>query len=519
MDPERWQQLKALFEAAIDQDPAHRTAYLKKACSDDPALLQEVEALLANYTQDESFLEKPVYQAVPELFENETGNTLIGRSLGPYIVNSKLGQGGMGIVYLARDTRLDRPVAIKMLSPQYTQNMQHRERLRREAQAAARLSHPGIATVYALEEFGDSLYIVYEYVLGKTLLQYMAGSPLTLSLLLDVAVQTAGALTAAHEQGIIHRDIKPENIVRTEHGTIKILDFGLVRFQDFSQNLPKSNKRLTQSGMFLGTPAYASPEQLLGLDVDFHTDIFSFGVVLYELAAGNHPFAASDPVSEIARILEMEVSSLTQANPAIPEKFERIVRLCLRKKPAERYGSTRQLLNELEQLRDSTVSTPQLSSSADSTESRAPIRLSALWWWQFHQAVAGFGYYGMLYPMWRVKQWVGGIQGSLLFFPALVAVGVAANLRLHLWFTSRFYPAELAQQRRKVARWIRYADCLFVVMLAVTAILIHTAHAIIATLLMAVAVGSLVAFSMIEPTTTSAALEDKKQEADQRSTS
>ncbi len=515
MNPERWQQLKALFEAAIAQDSAHRSAFLEKACSDDPTLRQEVEALLANYSHDDSFLEKPLHQAVPELFTNGTEDTLVGRNLGPYAVTSKLGQGGMGIVYLARDTRLDRPVAIKMLAPQFTQNKQHRERLRREAQAAARLSHPGIATVYALEEFGEGLYIVTEYVAGNTLLEIMTESPLALPTLLDIAVQIARGLAAAHEQGIIHRDLKPENIVRTSQGSIKILDFGLARFQDLTQGIPRSAERLTQAGTFLGTPAYASPEQLLGLDVDFHTDIFSFGVVLYELAAGKHPFMASDPVSGIARILEGEASSLSQVNPSIPEKFDRIVRMCLRKKPSERYASTRQLLNDLERLETDGLGTLQAGPSGDRSESQPAPRLSVLWWWQFHQAVAGFGYYGMLYPMWRVKQWIGGVQGSLLFFPLLIAVGVAANLRLHLWFTSRFYPAQLAHQRSKVAHWIRWADCLFVSMLAISAIRIHTLHAIIATLLMAVAIGSLVAFSMIEPTTTSAALDNKRQNTEQ----
>ena len=170
----------------------------------------------------------------------------------------------------------------------------------------------------------------------------------------------------------------------------------------------------------------------------------------------------------------------------------------MRKRPADRYGKTRDLLLELEQLQDTLVSTTPKPHS------------SAFWWWQFHQAVAGFGYYGMLYPMWIVKDWwLKGIEGSLYFFPTLIAVGVSANLRLHLWFTSRFYSSELPEQRRKVSRWIRCGDILFVLMLAITAIRIHTIHAIIATLLMAVAIGSLVAFLLIEPTTAAAAFERK----------
>lgn len=494
MNPERWQKLRDLFEAALDMDASGRAAFLDEACRTDPGLRKEVEALLDSHGGD-SFLEKPAYEAVPALFESETGDSLVGKKLGPYEIASRIGRGGMGIVYLARDTRLDRPVAIKMLAAKYTNDMQQRERLKREARAAARFSHPGIATVYSLEEFGNSLYIVSEYVDGPTLHQVMVGGALAFSLVLDIAIQMARALTAAHEQGIVHRDLKPENVILTKSGVVKILDFGLARIE------PKAGAttatRLTRSGIFLGTPAYASPEQLLGSEIDRNTDIFSFGILLYELSTGRHPFGATDSMSTIARILEAEARDLGQLNPAVPGEFDRIVRRCLKKKPADRYGSTRDLLIELEQLLAPHGTVAKKSSTA-------------LWWWQFHQACAGFGYYGMLYPMWRVKQWLGGIEGSLLFFPTVAAVMVAANLRLHLWFTSGFYASELSDQRSKVSNWIRWADFLFVFMLAITAIRIHTMHAIIATLLMAVAVGSLVAFSLIEPTSARAAL-DKNQ--------
>jgi len=413
----------------------------------------------------------------------------------------------MGIVYLARDTRLDRPVAIKMLTPRYTSDPEQRERLRREARAAARLSHPGIATVYSLEEFGDRLYIVSEYISGYTLHQLMADGPIPISLLLDVAVQACQALVAAHEQGVVHRDLKPENLARTESGVVKILDFGLARLT--SRGIGISDPRLTRTGMFLGTLAYASPEQLLGSDVDFRTDIFSFGVLVYELACAEHPFGAPDSMSIVARILEGEAEDLTVVNPVLPKELDRIVRRCLKKKPADRYDSTRHLLGDLERLCSLQNAKAPVDSSRTGGEAFNKASVTPLWWWQFHQAVAGFGYYGMLYPVWRVKQWLGGVEGSLLFFPVLIAVGVAANLRLHLWFTSRFYVSELPDQRRKASRWIRCADWLFAFMLAVSAIRIHTMHEIIATLLMAVAIGSLVAFLLIEPTTTRAALDSK----------
>jgi hypothetical protein len=216
-------------------------------------------------------------------------------------------------------------------------------------------------------------------------------------------------------------------------------------------------------------------------------------------------------MSIIARILEGEVANLTEVNPALPKDLDRIVRRCLNKKAADRYGSTRNLLADLErthslQREKTSVDLPK---PGDEVSGKA-MTLTPLWWWQFHQAVAGFGYYGMLYPAWRVKQWLGGVEGSLLFFPVLIAVGIAANLRLHLWFTSRFYISELPDQRRKASRWIRWADWLFAIMLAASAIRIHAMHAIIATLLMSVAIGSMVAFLLIEPTTTRAALDDRE---------
>jgi eukaryotic-like serine/threonine-protein kinase len=497
VNPERWQQLKELFEAALDRDAEERAAFLDKACSADPSLRREVEILLMSHSHD-GFLERPAYERVPELFVSDSENALIGKRLGPYEISGKIGRGGMGVVYLAQDIRLDRSVAIKMLAPEYTSDANQRERLKREAKIAASLSHPGIATVYSFEESDDRLYIVSEYVQGRTLNQFTADGPWTFSQILDTAIQIAGALAAAHEQGIIHRDLKPENVVRTDQGVIKILDFGLARLEPRDDRT--SDQRLTRSGMFLGTPAYASPEQLLGSQVDRNTDIFSFGLMLYEMAAGRHPFIKTDSMSTIARILEAEVPALNLINPEIPKEFDRIVRRCLNKKPADRYGNTRDLLAELEQLMDTRFVEPVKSSN------------TALWWWQFHQAVAGFGYYGMLYPMWCVKNWwLKGIEGSVYFFPTLIAVGVAANLRLHLWFTSRFYIEELQEQRRSVSRWIRWADGVFVFMLAITAIRIHTMHAIIATLLMAVAIGSLVAFTLIEPTTTRAALRKSKE--------
>ncbi len=492
MNPERWQRLKEVFGAALEREPGERAEFLDACCRDDPALRVEVEELLASHSR-ENILDRPASAAEPDPREEEGAEGLAGTQLGPYEISAEIGRGGMGVVYLAHDTRLDRPVALKMLSPRLARDARLRERLRREARAAARLTHPGIATVYSLEEFGDRICIVSEYVQGPTLQQYLSGRKLPFDQVLDIALQIARSLAAAHAEGIVHRDLKPENIIRTDSGTVKILDFGLARVE--SRNGVSSGPRLTQSGMFLGTPAYASPEQLLGSAVDRNTDIFSLGIVLYEMASGKHPFQDGDSVSLISHILEADVPELAQADPSIPDAFSGIVRRCLKKKPAERFADTRDLVFEMEKL------------SRRRSEMPAPAAVQPFWWWQFHQAFAAFGYYGMLYPLWRVKKYLGGVEGSLIFFPALIAVGIAANLRLHLWFTSRYYISELPEQRRKVGGWIRFADCLFVLILAVSAVRFHEDHAIHATLLMAVAIGALVAFSLIEPVTARAALD------------
>jgi serine/threonine protein kinase len=513
MEPERWRQLKSIFNRALEVEPARRAAFLNQACVGDDMLRAEVESLLASHDQSAGFLEQPAYEAAAELIDRDSGELLPGSRLGPYTVSKKLGQGGMGVVYLAIDTRLGRPVAIKALAPQYMSDVEHRERLRREARVAATLSHPSIAIVYALEEYEGHLYIVCEYVRGQTLHEELASGPLPPHLILDTAVEVARALVAAHEQGIIHRDLKPENVIRTPEGTLKVLDFGLARFQALRPGGSLLPTRLTKAGVFLGTPAYASPEQLLGIEVNFHTDIFSFGVMLYELASGIHPFAASDSVATIARILEAEPTDLAQLRPIVPPGLAAIVHRCLRKSREQRYASARDLLADLEQIRSEIAEAPQRRSQPNTvlTPPASAPKLHPLWWWQFHQAWIGFTYYGMLYPMWQVKVWTPGRWGPLFFFLCLGSVGIAANLRFYLWFASWFYPEELPELRRRVAPWIRWADVGFISLLLIGSFAIISEHEIIATLLIGVAIATLGAFLLIEPTTTRAAFEAKKR--------
>lgn len=507
MQAERWERLKQIFEAAVEMDALRRTGFLEEACDGDDSLKNEVQALL-KYHEDDSFLGKPAESLFKEMLEEESGAVPALDQLGAYTLIRKIGSGGMGEVYLAQDCRLDRQVAIKMLPGKFLKDGQQRERLRREARAAARLSHPGIATVFALEETGDDIYIISEYVSGRTLREIIAQKgPVSPERAIEIALQIAGALKAAHENGIVHRDLKPENVIESQNGAIKILDFGLARVEGDRGG----NTSLTRTGIYLGTPAYSSPEQLLGESVDFRTDIFSYGILVFEMVAGVHPFGTGASIATIARILEAKASELQVGDPLLCAGLNRIVSRCLKKDPSERYSGMGEIVGDIESLLSGNSKKKEVDRKAVKDTPESP-RKRLLWWWQFHQAFAGFGYYGMLYPQWWLKEKLGGIEGSLLFFPLLVAVGIAANLRLHLWFTSRFYRSELEAQRRKVAGWIRFADWLFTLMLAATAVLVHVSHAIMATLLMGVAVFALVGFLMIEPTTTRAAMDKEERD-------
>lgn len=515
MNAERWNVIKVIFGKALELEADRRPAFLDESCRDDPSLRNEVETLIASHEKAGDFIEKPLCESAPELLDIQpAGESLAGKQLGPYAIIKELGQGGMGVVYLAEDTRLKRLVSMKALAPEFTGDEQHRERLRREARATAALSHPGIATVYSLEEFGGTLYIVGEFVEGESLKSEMNRSPLPQRQFFATALELAEALAAAHDKNLIHRDLKPENVMRKKDGRIKILDFGLARFQNEAAPGIGTESRLTRSGSFLGTPAYASPEQLRGQDTGASSDIFSLGIILYELATGIHPFGGRDTVSTLARILESDPVQISYVNPLSPPNLDRIIRKCLAKDASKRYETARLLAEDLERLLQEVEQLPQQPAIADETKpdiQDATSRSAALWWWQFHQAFVGFAYYLLLYPLWRARDWFPAalgspfFLGSLVFFGSLVAVGIAANLRFHLWFTSKYYPSQINVQRRRLAAWIRSADLFFSLLLAIAAAAIQSIHAFWAALLLGAAVASLVADITIEPASAKAA--------------
>ncbi len=512
MDPERWQRIGDLFHDALACGAGERARFLDDACRDDPALRAEVESLLAHHDDSsDAVVLTPADRSAVDPDDAGAQAALVGRQFGQYQVTRKLGEGGMGVVHLARDTRLGRFVAIKALPARFTRDEPRRRRLRREARALASLTHPGIATVHALEEFDDTLYLVSEYVRGATLRQELADGPLPLSAVLNTAVEIARALTAAHERHVIHRDLKPENVIRTQDAGIKILDFGLARFSDVEMGAAASATRLTEPGSALGTPGYMSPEQIRGQEVDFRSDMFAFGVLLFELTSGLHPFSGGGQASTVARVLEADPPELTELVPACSPDLERIILRCLQKSADRRYGATRELLDELEQARRDQAARSVQPAAGGRARDRARTTHrpdpGPLWWWQFHQRATGLVYYAMLYPLWNVRQWAPPPWGTAVFFAALAAVLVAGTLRFHLSFTQRFNPAQLDTQQAHVATWIRAADWLLVILLVASAALISSDHAAWASVVAAVGIISCLAFLIIEPATTRAAFQ------------
>ena len=405
MDAERWRRINELFHAALERDPGSRDAFIDEACTGDPALRTEVLSLVRMHSGP-GVVDRPAVEADPGLLPTADDDPLIGRRLGPYEVTGLLGRGGMGIVYLGHDTRLQRPVAIKALPPALTQDDRLRARLRREAMAAGALSHPGIATVFALEEFEAQLYLIQEYIPGRTLRATMKlrEGRMAIDEIVSIAIDVARALAAAHAHGVLHRDLKPDNVLHTPDGRIKVVDFGLARFEAGAGIA--GDETLTRPGAMPGTPGYMAPEVLRGDPVDARADQFSFGVLLYELVVGEHPFEGTDDITTVARILETEPSGLGPARPGCPEPLARVITTCLAKAPRDRYRTTAALVAALEAVRDSveaagtrSVAPPPANVAGTvSPPAGAGTTANLRWWWQFHQVAVSVVYALMLYP-------------------------------------------------------------------------------------------------------------------------
>jgi Protein kinase domain len=491
VNPARWQQINELFHQTLERDPAARETFLRERSEGDPDLYREVQTLLDSHVKSARFLDEPAWGIAADLILEDGELSLAGKQVGNYQVIDEIGRGGMGVVYAAQDARLRRTVALKALTPEYTRDPLRRERLTREARAAAALSHPAIATIFALEEIDGELYIVSELVRGRTLRQELQDGPLPASELVPVLMAIATALVAAHERGIVHRDLKPENIIRRADGQIKVLDFGLARIP--TPRNREASTRLTEAGSALGTPGYMAPEQLSGGEVDARTDIFAFGVLAWELATGEHPFG-TDLGTVLARMTELIEGRATGLSRSLPlPGLDRIVRRCMRGKPEERYPSAQALLTDLRALE-----TPH--AIAQAVQPRGPF-----WWWQFHQTAIAVLNGLMPAAVWAVRHWIPLRYGSALFLATLAVATVSVTLRLNLSFTSRVHPAMLVEHRARLFPAVVCADALLSLVLLVTAARIAGDYDEVAALMLTAAVVILASLLLIEPATTRAA--------------
>ena len=352
MTPARFQTIEKIFLAALEQEPDQVNAFLDTACEGDAVLRREVEALLASDQRAGRFIERSTVGLATKIIENRQVELLVGQTFGHYKISKRIGTGGMGEVYLATDIVAGRKAALKLLPLRFTGDAERLKRFQQEAHAVVALNHPNILTVYEIGEDHSIHYIASELIEGETLRQ-----PMQLSEAVDIAIQVANALAAAHQAGIVHRDIKPENIMLRPDGYVKVLDFGIAKLAEsaFDEATADGAEPMTLAetnlGSILGTVRYMSPEQLLGAEVDKRTDIWSLGVVLYEMVTGHAPFTGDTPREVMSSILEKEPLPLTTYVANAPAELQQIINRTVRKDRGERYRSAHQLLEALKGLR------------------------------------------------------------------------------------------------------------------------------------------------------------------------
>jgi len=371
MQPERWKRISGIFESALALEPGKRSQYVAAECGADESLRREVERLIESHHQadKENFIDLPAAAEVAPLLLSSDSEAEVsrdrlenGQQVSYYRVIRKLGEGGMGQVYLAEDTRLNRSVALKILPADVASDKRRMQRFKQEAKLASSLNQPNILTIFEFGDLDSLHFIASEYVDGSTLRDYLSGNPVKLPDMIDLTTQMLAALDAAHEAGIVHRDIKPENImVRRRDRVVKVLDFGLAKLTEkksehsAGRSDTEANTELlvrTMPGSVMGTVNYMSPEQAQALHVDERTDLWSIGVVLYEMVAGRPPFVGVTSSHTVVDILEKEPAPLTNVGTrAVPAELQRIVSKALAKDPDERYQTAKDMLIDLRNLK------------------------------------------------------------------------------------------------------------------------------------------------------------------------
>src|SRR5437867_5691725 len=324
-----WQRVTKLFDEALERPREERAEFLKSACAGNADLLRELESLLAQHDAESGFLESPAVAAVAERIADDAQHLPIGKQLGHYRIEALLGRGGMGEVYRARDTKLGREVAIKVLPAAFSADADRLHRFQQEACAAGALNHPNILVIHHIDTYEGAPCIVSELLEGETLRQRMRGAMLAQRRVIEYAAQIANGLAAAHEKGIVHRDLKPDNIFITKDGRVKILDFGIAKLTqaDGSQSQTDIPTRRvdTDPGMVLGTVGYMSPEQVRGRPADHRSDIFSLGAILYEMLSRRRAFHSESAVETMGALLKEDPPDLSETNQRISPALERLV--------------------------------------------------------------------------------------------------------------------------------------------------------------------------------------------------
>ncbi len=429
MSPERLKKVEEIYHAVLELAPDKRQSFLRESCAEDTELRREIDSLLSFENTFDALIDSPPKSLAAELFAVETETAdITGSRINQYKILRLLGAGGMGAVYLAEDTKLERKVALKLLPEEFARDPHRLERFVREAKSASALNHPNILTVHEIGVIDARHFIITEFIDGRTLNEYVREEQPSLAKVLEIAAQIASALAAAHEAGIIHRDLKPDNVMVRNDGIVKILDFGIAKLiSDFGsrnsdlpnlesetliqpeQTNPKSeipNPKSTLPGMVIGTPQYMSPEQARGQKIDFRSDIFSFGAVLYEIVCGQPPFTGATQMDIIGSVLRDEPAPVGASLPGIPGEFERIVEKALRKDRDARYQHVKDLLIDLNDFRRTLDADTKLIHRTDSEGARKTAE------------TAGTGF--------------GAPRRSLLVYAAVFIV-LAGGLALGVW--------------------------------------------------------------------------------------